>query len=79
MTYHINKSVEIVHDEFGDSYKFTYDDECNTVVFTDTESKKSIYIPQEAIQHVIDVLTELKHPLAEWSEDAQKYYRSPND
>ena len=27
MTYHINKSIEIVHDEFGYSYKFTYDDE----------------------------------------------------
>ena len=60
MTYHINKSVEIVHNEFGDSYKFTYDDEYNTVVFTDSESKRSIYIPQDALQHVIDVLTELK-------------------
>lgn len=60
VTYHINKSIEIVHDEFGDSYKFTYDDEYDTVLFTDTESKKSIYIPQDALQHVIDVLTKLK-------------------
>ena len=60
MTYHVYRSVEIVHNEFGDSYKFTYDDDYNTVVFTDTESKKSIYIPQSALQHVIDVLTELK-------------------
>ena len=59
MTYHINKSIEIVHDEFGNSYKFTYIDEYDTVLFTATESKKGIYIPQDALQHVIDVLTDL--------------------
>ena len=58
MTYHINKSIEIVHNEFGESYKFTYDDEYNTVTFTDSESKQSIYITQDALQCVIDVLTE---------------------
>lgn len=62
LTYHINKSIEIVHDEFGSSYKFSYDDEYDTVLFTDTESKKSIYIPQDALHQVIDVLTELKQP-----------------
>ena len=62
MTYHINKSIDIVHDEFGDSYRFIYDDEYNTVLFIDTESKANIYIPQSALQHVIDVLTQLKDP-----------------
>ena len=60
MSYHINKCIEIIHDEFGSTYKFSYDDEYNSVLFTDTESKKSIYIPQDVIQCVIDVLTELK-------------------
>ena len=62
MSYHINKSIEIVHDEFGDSYRFLYDDEYGTVLFIDSESKRSIYIPQSALQHVIDALTELKQP-----------------
>ena len=62
MTYHINKNIEITHDEFGVSYTFTYDGEYNTVIFSDAEATRSIYIPQSALQHVIDVLTELKQP-----------------
>ena len=60
MPYLINKSILITHDEFGDSFKFTYEDEYHTVMFTDIETKQSIYIPQDALQQVIDVLTELK-------------------
>ena len=60
MPYLINKSILITHDEFGDSFKFTYEDDYKTVRFTDTESNQTIYIPQDALQHVIDVLTDLK-------------------
>ena len=62
MTYHINKSIQIVHDEFGDSYKFTYNGEHGIVVFTDIKTREAIDIPQDALQNVIDVLTELKQP-----------------
>ena len=64
MTYHINKKIEIVNDEFGVSYTFSYVDEYGTVALTDVNDSvsRNIYITQDVLQHVIDALTELKKP-----------------
>ena len=62
MTYHINKKIEIVNNEFGVSYTFSYVDEYGTITLTDDNDSisRTIYITQDVLQHVIDVLTEMK-------------------
>lgn len=65
MTYHINKKIEIVNNEFGVAYTFATVDEYGTISLTDDNDlgvgvSRTIYITQDVLQHVIDVLIELK-------------------
>ena len=62
MPYYINKKIEIVNDEFGISYTFSYADEYGTITLADDNDSvsRTVYITQSVLQHVVDVLTELK-------------------
>ena len=63
MNYHIAKKIEIINDEFGVSYTFSTVDEYGTISLTDNNDlgvSRTIYITQDVLQHVIDVLIELK-------------------
>lgn len=64
MNYHIDKKIEIVNDEFGVAYTFATIDEYGTISLTDNSDSdialRTIFITQDALQHVIDVLIELK-------------------
>ena len=61
MTYTITKHIKIEHDEDGFSFDFTAD-ECGTVSVEDGNGPgcQTIHIPQDCIQHFIDVLDQFK-------------------
>ena len=60
-SYHITKEIKIVNDEDGFGYDFS-SDEYGTVSVRDGNGPEyqTIHIPQDCIQHVIDVLEQFK-------------------
>jgi hypothetical protein len=61
MTYTITKHIQIEHEEDGWSFDFTAD-ELGTVSVEDGNGPgcQTIHIPQDCIQHFIDVLEQFK-------------------
>ena len=64
MNYHIEKKIVIVSDEFESAYTFSNVDEFGTIMMTDDDDlmTRTIYITQDVLPLIIDVLTELKQP-----------------
>ena len=80
MTYKIqkSKSIDIIDEENEYTIGFSSDDEYRTVRMSATTGPvpEVIYIPFDCLPHVIEALKE--YQVEEWTQDAQKYYESPN-